>query len=275
MNRLIASSLSTLLIVTSVGCGTDPVTPEPESEETPSVQRPELEDVLWRLLEYASAEGEMSRLFEGTNVEIEFNGGEMGGSSGCNRYFGSYTFGEGNHLAVGAEVGSTQMACPPEILEQEGRYQELLGRVAGAERIQDHLVLLDEGGEVLLKFVATQPATLENTSWQAAGIHNGKGGVVSTASTSASTALFAEGQLSGTGGCNQFTATFEIDGDKISIGPAAATRMFCSEPEGVMDQEQQYFEALVRARTFSLTPEKLELRDENGALQVGFRAVSE
>ena len=37
-----------------------------------------------------------------------------------------------------------------------------------------------------------------------------------------------------------------------------------------MDPEQQYFEALGRARTFSLTPEKLELRDENGSLQVSF-----
>ena len=51
--------------------------------------------------------------------------------------------------------------------------------------------------------------------------------------------------------------------------------MFCEQPEGVMDQEQQYFEALGRARTFSLTPEKLELRDEGGSLQVGFRTEGE
>ena len=63
--------------------------------------------------------------------------------------------------------------------------------------------------------------------------------------------------------------------ESVCIGPAAATRKFCNEPEGIMDQEQQYFEALGRARTFSLTPEKLELRDEDGSLQVGFRAAGE
>ena len=70
-------------------------------------------------------------------------------------------------------------------------------------------------------------------------------------------------------------ATYEIDGDQITIGPAAATRKLCNEPEGLMDQEQQFFEALGRARTFSLTPEKLELRDENGSLQVSFRVAEE
>ena len=62
-------------------------------------------------------------------------------------------------------------------------------------------------------------------------------------------------------------------GDRITIGPAAATRKFCAEPEGIMDQEQQFFAALERARTYTLTPGKLELRDEDGSLQVSFRSA--
>jgi heat shock protein HslJ len=172
-------------------------------------------------------------------------------------------------------MGSTQMACPPEVMDQEQQYLALLAQVAAAARAENFLLLEDADSKILLKFVATEPAALENTEWQATGINNGKGGVVSTATTSFSTAMFTEGQLSGTGGCNRFTATYETGGDQITIGPAAATRMFCNEPEGIMDQEQQYFEALGRARTFSLTPEKLELRDGGGALQVSFRAAGE
>jgi heat shock protein HslJ len=172
-------------------------------------------------------------------------------------------------------MGSTQMACPPEIMAQEQRHLALLGQVATADREGDHLLLQDADSATLLKFVATESASLENTAWQASGINNGEGGVVSSATTSLSTAVFAEGQLSGTGGCNQFTASYEIEGGEITIGPAAATRKLCNEPESIMDQEQQYFVALGRARTFSLTPDRLELRDEHGSLQVGFRTEGE
>jgi heat shock protein HslJ len=39
-----------------------------------------------------------------------------------------------------------------------------------------------------------------------------------------------------------------------------------------MQQEQEYLDALARVRTYSLKTGRLELRDENGALQVGYRA---
>lgn len=273
MNRLPVIVLFSALCTISAGCGNEPAPAIPEETET--VAQPEFEDFLWRLVEFRDGAGAMTPLLDETTVDVTFDGGELGGTAGCNRYFGTYSLGEANELTVGSEMGSTQMACPPEIMAQEQRYLALLGQVVTADRVDDHLRLQDADSATLLKFVATKPAGLESTNWQATGINNGKGGVVSTATTPLSTALFAEGQLSGTGGCNQFTATYEIEGDQITIGPAAATRMFCEQPEGVMDQEQQYFEALGRARTFSLTPEKLELRDESGSLQATFSVAKE
>ncbi len=273
MTRLPLIVILAAVCVIGAGCGTEPA--PTASQETEIVDQPEFEEVLWRLVELQSESGEMVPVLDQTTVDVKFSGGELGGASGCNRYFGSYSLEAANQLTLGSGMGSTQMACVPEVMDQEQRYLALLGQVTAMDRAADYLLLRDADSKVLLKFVATEPATLEETEWQAAGINNGKGGVVSTATTSLSTAVFAEGQLSGTGGCNQFTATYESEGDQITIGPAAATRMFCEEPEGIMDQEQQYFEALSRARTFSLTPEKLELRDENGSLQVGFRTEGE
>jgi heat shock protein HslJ len=50
------------------------------------------------------------------------------------------------------------------------------------------------------------------------------------------------------------------------------TRMHCAEPDGIMDQEQEYLAALSRARVYELTDSGLKLRDENGSLQVNFVA---
>lgn len=271
MNRLFTIVVLATICAIAAACRTEPE-PRP-TEETQTVVQTELEDVHWRLVEYRGNSGEMTAVLDGTTVDVKFVGDEFGGTAGCNRYFGTYILGEANELTIGSEMGSTQMACPPEVMAQEQRYLALLGQIATVDRGDDHLSLQDSDSAILLRFVATEPATLENTEWQATGINNGKGGVVSTATTSMSTAVFAGGQVSGSGACNQFTATVEIDGDQISIGPAAATRMFCEEPEGIMDQEQQYFEALGRAHTYSLKPENLELRDEDGSLQVSFRVA--
>jgi len=259
--------------VMGAACGTE--TAPATSEETETVTQPDFESFLWRLVELRSETGEMASVLDQTTVDVKFIGAEFGGGAGCNRYFGTYILGDTNELTLGSEIGSTQMACPPEVMEQEQRYFTLLGQVAAVNRSEDQLILEDSDSATLLKFVATEVASLEDTQWQASGINNGKGGVVSTATTSLSTAIFSEGQITGSGGCNQFTATYESEGDQITIGPAAATRKFCNEPEGIMDQEQQYFEAMGRARTISLTPERLELRDDAGSLQVGFRVAGE
>ena len=49
---------------------------------------------------------------------------------------------------------------------------------------------------------------------------------------------FGEGRVHGNGGCNSYSADFEINGNKISIGPAMSTLMACF-PEEVMDQIQR------------------------------------
>jgi heat shock protein HslJ len=56
--------------------------------------------------------------------------------------------------------------------------------------------------------------------------------------------------MSGNGGCNQYNTTYQVDGEKISIGPIISTQMACSDPEGVMEQEGKYLQALGVADTF-------------------------
>jgi heat shock protein HslJ len=86
------------------------------------------------------------------------------------------------------------------------------------------------------------------------------------------TARFEDGTISGHAGCNTFNASYETTDDRISVGPAMTTRMHCAEPDGIMDQEQEYLAALSRAQVYELTDNALKLRDENGSLQVNYVA---
>ena len=81
--------------------------------------------------------------------------------------------------------------------------------------------------------------------------------------------------MSGSAGCNNYTATYKVNGDNISIGPAAATRMFCPEPDGVMEQEVQYLAALETASTYLIEVDKMEMRTAEGALAATFRTAGD
>ena len=206
-----------------------------------------IEDILWQLESLLVDSGEMGSPLPETVIDIRFSDGGLGGSAGCNRYFGSYTLEGERGLTVSSEMGSTQMACAPPVNDQEQLFLSRLSRVARWNVETGSLVLSDQSGQTLLEFRPAELPALEGVAWQATGINNGTGGVVSSAGTHLATATFADGTLSGSGGCNQFHAPYEIDGDQISIGPPASTRMACAEPEGIMEQEQQYFQALAQA----------------------------
>ncbi len=225
----------------------------------------------WLLQQYLDGSGEMVPVLASTTVDARFTNGEIEGSGGCNRFFGRYTAREDDQLTVASEIGSTRMACAPETDRQEQRYLALLPRVAAWRRQEATLVLMEEDSRVLLQYVAARPVELEGTSWEVLGINNGRGGVVSTTTTPLSDAAFADGKVRGRAGCNLFTASYEVEGDRITIGEAAIGRRHCSEPDGIMEQEQQFLQALSRARSWALRSDRLELRDGKGSLQVSFK----
>jgi heat shock protein HslJ len=67
----------------------------------------------------------------------------------------------------------------------------------------------------------------------------------------------ASSTVVGSGGCNGYFASYEIDNDRLTIiPPIGATEMACSPPP-IMDQEQEYFTLLETAETFLIHNEKL------------------
>jgi ABC-type amino acid transport substrate-binding protein len=74
----------------------------------------------------------------------------------------------------------------------------------------------------------------------------------------------AEGQLSGDGGCNPYSSTYQINGNQLTIAPIAPPEKYCSAPLGIMDQEQQYLSSLHTAAAYSLKGGMLTLSDGAG-----------
>ena len=81
------------------------------------------------------------------------------------------------------------------------------------------------------------------------------------------TALFsADGTLSGSAGCNSYSAGYTAGNGAMTITPIATTQKFCAEPPGVMDQEAQYLSALQTTAGYQVSGRQLTLL--NGAGQI-------
>ena len=203
----------------------------------------------------------------GTDVTLSFEAGAAFGSDGCNRYRASYELGEDGRLAVGPAMATTLMACAEDVMAQAAAFSDALREVAFLRRDDGVLVLLDHSDAVRATF-KVQDRSLEDTDWVVTGFNNGRQAVVSVLAGTELTATFADGMVGGSGGCNRYRASFEMDGDRIRIGPAATSRRSCGSPGGVMEQEAQFLRAIESVAAARMEGDRLELRTADGALAV-------
>ncbi|MEA3338204.1 MAG: META domain-containing protein [Chloroflexota bacterium] len=82
---------------------------------------------------------------------------------------------------------------------------------------------------------------------------------------------FAENSLSGNSGCNQYSGSYSVSGNRISVGPLVSTQMACGHD--TMEQERIYLEALQSANTYELNGGQLIIRAATGQEILRFNAL--
>ena len=95
---------------------------------------------------------------------------------------------------------------------------------------------------------------LENSSWQLTRYAG-----MAPIQDRAPTLNFAEGQVSGTTGCNHYGGGFELRGDRLRLDAVFQTEMACPGPEGLMEQEAAYLALLTTVERFELADGLLTL----------------
>jgi heat shock protein HslJ len=237
-------------------------------EASPAAATP-LEGALWRLASYVNDQGTLVQVLPDAQITIQFQEGQVAGSAGCNRYFASYQL-DGDRLTVGP-TGTTMMACQAEVSEQERLYLAALENAASVRIVEDRLELVDAQGSTVLAFDRDVPAPLVGTTWKLVSVHDGASALVSALSGTEITALFGDdGTVSGSAGCNNYTASYQTDQEALTFGPAATTRKACAAPEGVMEQESAYLAALASTATYRIEGDGLELLDAEGTRMATF-----
>ena len=158
---------------------------------------------------------------------LMFTDDNAGGLAGCNTFTASYTA-DSSALKFGP-VALTRMACEPGVTTFESAYVSALTNTTQYTMTADQLILKSGGGESLLIYAAGSPTDIEG-EWEVTSFNNGNQAVVSVALGSTITMYFdADGQVSGNGGCNQYSGGYSVDGSNISVGPLRSTMMACPD----------------------------------------------
>lgn len=103
----------------------------------------------WRLEDLGGA-GVIDRVEATLEFAVD---GRVAGRGSCNRYFGSVTI-TGQTIAFG-QIGSTKMACPPAVADQEDKFIKALSQAQRFEIRDTMLMISYAGSEKPLRFVRT------------------------------------------------------------------------------------------------------------------------
>ena len=104
----------------------------------------------------------------------------------------------------------------------------------------------------------TEPGDLSGTNWRAVTIAGfGRAGAAESSIT-----FNKSDQLSGKTGCNTFLGPYRLDGDRVTFGPFAMTRMTCEQE--VVPQEDAFLHALATTVTMEIQGNSMSLRDRIG-----------
>ena len=103
-------------------------------------------------------------------------------------------------------------------------------------------------------------------------LHTLKGSEVSPDSLAKAPGLhfnLQENRVSGNSGCNQLTGSLDLEGDSLSFGQLASTRMAC---QGSMEFENNFLQALDKVKSYEISNGELILRGKEEVLMVLYRA---
>jgi heat shock protein HslJ len=113
----------------------------------------------------------------------------------------------------------------------------------------------------------TESSTLVGTEWVLVSLNS-----TAPIADREITLSFDRESIEGSAGCNTYGGSYTASGDSLRLSGVYATEMACVEPEGIMAQEQAYFQALNAAARYQMDGDRLELYDEAGTQILAFVA---
>jgi len=249
----------------------------------PQVTAASLSGTSWQLVKFQSSDDKTLMPDDRKKYTLAFGSdGQVSVRIDCNRGHSSWKSGGPNQFQFGP-LALTRAMCPPAPLND--RIPKDWASVRSYTIKNGHLFLslMADGGIYEFEPLngAEPPAgsrvvpsrnsaaSLQNTYWKLTYLGEE---VVTVASQQREPHLVFNSEshrVSGSGGCNGLTGSYEVKGDELTFSQMASTMMAC--PEG-MDTEKAFLKVLEDVKTWKVKEQKLELFDAGGKAVAIFEA---
>lgn len=183
----------------------------------------------------------------------------VSGTSACNSYSGTATA-DGTAVRF-RQLGGTDMACEPDVMDLEQTYLQALGAVDSAGRDGAHLVLSGLSVELVFGVVApVENRPLDGTLWTLDSLIQGE--VASSVAVASPLQLAADGTMTGSTGCGNFSGTYVLADEVLRLTIAKRTTTPC--PNTLNEQVSVVSDVLTEDLTVSISGNRLTLTADGG-----------
>jgi len=231
--KLVTSLVLIILFVIGLGGAS--------AQETPADP---LANTRWQLVWYGAEDNPTTALLTHPITLFFGSDNRAYGNASCNQYGSAYTVNEGR-IAFEPPI-STKMACMEDgVMEQESAYLDTLATVTSYEIVDNQLILMYEGGQMVFDSLA-----LANTEWVLVSYGTLDAPVTPIAEAPITLKFADDGTVAGSGGCNSYSTAYTLVDSAITFESVVSTEMACMT-DGVMAQESAYYGALASATFIS------------------------
>lgn len=116
-----------------------------------------------------------------------------------------------------------------------------------------------------------EPSALIAGTWTLTLASTGTGALTPMEGTTITATFLSDGTVSGSAGCNNYVAAYQVSANGLRAGKPATTKMSCRSPTGIMNQETIYLSNLQGASTYTLKNDQMMVYDSAGKLLLVFR----
>lgn len=209
--------------------------------------------------------GKPRALAPGTVITVQFtDDGRLIANAGCNTMQSPVDTGDGK-LAM-PDLAITEMGCDQPRHDQDTWLADLLQAEPSWRLDADNLFVTSGKTELVLldKEVATPDRALEGTKWLVTTYYDGEVARNQPASGDDAPYLtFADGKVTGSGGCNRLSGKATVDGETITFEPIVTTKMACAD-KGRNTDETHILNVLKGRVSFEIDADALTLSNPEG-----------
>ncbi len=207
----------------------------------------------------------------GSYLDATFQNGAVRGSAGCNSFGGPYTATADGAFNI-TELSSTAVGCSDPVIAREDAYLSALGRASAYDIVGDSLTLKAGGVDVAV-FQANAPPPITGLKWHAFGYRDGpvddqQAIVAPVPGSTSTTACGADGTITGSGGCNSYSARYSTTRHQMTITAITKGDIVCARK--LAGQESAYLKALAATGSWHFSGPSFQLLNDSGTVEVTF-----